>query len=77
MGPPSEPLTSQTRLTSLVARRPCFLRVSVRLPLWNPSFAPLRKNIPEKRLPPSLGIMLMRIPPVPVSAEIAPVSKLI
>jgi len=52
----------------IAARRPFDRSSDVRLLLWRLWFAPVAKSDPWNALPPSRGMMFIRIPPVPTSA---------
>src|SRR5262249_19067510 len=80
IGPPSDVLKSQIFSTAptfvrefpgLYCRSPA--RLLRRLSACQEPFVKLPYDVPRKVFPPSLGIMLMRIPPWPISAESAPV----
>ena len=57
-----------------IAAGPLFI-ASVRLSACIPLPAPYAKKVPEKVLPPSFGVLLMRRPPFCISADSAPVVK--
>ena len=57
-----------------MAAGPDFI-ASVRLSACSPLPAPYAKKVPENLLPPSFGVLLMRMPPFCISADSAPVVK--
>ncbi|MCY4507878.1 MAG: hypothetical protein OXG35_13095 [Acidobacteria bacterium] len=67
-------LLSQMLLTTSGVRSPASSRSWLRLSPCSPLFEKLPKVDPLNELPPSLGMMFTRTPPMATSAETAPIS---
>src|SRR5439155_13728785 len=74
IGPPTDPFRSQFLSRLLEVLTPRAMSASSMLSAWRFRLAYAEKSEPEKRLPPSRGMMLTRTAPVGRSAVMAPIS---